>query len=100
MKINIPFNAWSKKRLREGKKCSTARTKIYGKVGDTFEVEGKRFEIVAIQEMPVDYLLKYHYNDEGAESPEELKRILNSIFRFSKIPDTLFLHLFEEGEVR
>ena len=38
MKINIPFNDWSKEKLRSQNKKATSRNSKYGKVGDTFKV--------------------------------------------------------------
>ncbi len=45
MKITIPFNDWSKERLRGQLKKATSRYKKYGDVGDTFIVQGYSYEL-------------------------------------------------------
>jgi hypothetical protein len=94
--IKIPFNPWSKKRLREGVKWSTSRTKIYGKEGDYFHMDGKDYEILGVVSLPTEAIIRSLYLVEGAESPEELRNVLNSIFRGKEFPYKLWIHFFRE----
>ena len=95
-RITIPFNAWSKKRLREGKKTCTSRTREYGDIGDTFIVEGKEYKIIMCVDFPTSLIIKAFWKAEGADSQAELRRVLKSIFRGKKLPDVLWLHEFKE----
>ena len=68
----MKFNAWSRKRILEGKKSLTSRTKRYDNDDDVFHIFGP---------LPLWFICAYLYRDEGADSPSELKRIINQIFR-------------------
>lgn len=96
MEVKIPFNAWSKARLREGRKTSTARTKVYGKTNDTFTVEGRHYIIKSFGLCATEVIIEKHWDKEGAKSPEELRQVLRGIFRGKEIPHFLYLHVFEE----
>ena len=81
---NIPFNDWSKKRLWNGTKTATSRTKKYGKTGDIFHVGFGDYEHMTFQ---IDYIFKEtlgnvvldHYKEEGAETPQELIDVWKTI---------------------
>lgn len=99
MKIEIPFNAWSRKRLREGKKKSTFRYHQYGQQNDTFESEGKAFQLNCFDQKTGKQVIEEDYKSEGAESPEELRRVLNQIHRGKFDENKLgVLHRFWEVE--
>ena len=92
--IKIPFKQWSKERLKINKRA-TSRTKIYGKIDDDFYVDGVKFAIVGVIKLPVDYIIRYLYGIEGAESSSELEEVLKCIFKNKKIPYYLYTHFFE-----
>lgn len=92
--IKIPFNAWSKKKFREERKWSTSRTKIWGTSGDIFEVEGEKYAILSVVLMPTKVIIEHMYPMEGADSPDELRKVFNSIFRGKKLPENMYFHAF------
>ena len=67
----MKFNAWSKTRILDGRKTLTSRKKQYHD-SDVLAVVGP---------LPWWFIKKYLYRDEGAESPDELQRVINGIFR-------------------
>ena len=71
----IPFNAWSKRRIAEGRKFCTSRSKIY-----------KDDRVIGIVNMPWGIIKKYLYEAEGADSPEELQKVIDMIHR-KVVPD-------------
>ena len=70
----MKFNNWSKKRIKEGKKTLTSRRKMgdFGHDKDISNIVGP---------LPWWFIKTYLYRAEGAESPEELQRVINQIFR-------------------
>jgi len=98
-KINIPFNKWSRERLRQGCKRATSRTKKYGDVGATFIVDNQEYVILYIEERKMKDIIEQDYIIEGADSPEELREVLKSIFR-SKLDEEreLYFHRFTEKD--
>jgi hypothetical protein len=70
--ISMKFNKWSQKRILEGKKTLTSRTKRHDNDDDVIHIFGP---------FPLWFICTYLYRDEGAESPTELKRVINQIFR-------------------
>lgn len=68
----MKFNAWSKARIRNGTKRLTSRRENQESDPDVLYVVGP---------MPWQFIKHYLYRDEGAESPEELQRVINQIFR-------------------
>ena len=96
-KTEIPFNAWSKDKLRKGIKHSTFRYKQYGQPGDTFEAEGKTYIIIGFKTKTGEDLIRDDFKDEGAQSPEELEQVLNGICRGKFNPKKIgIVHLFGE----
>ncbi len=91
--IKIPFNPWSKKRLSIHK-TSTSRGKIYGLPGDWFVVGERTYVIEKVEYLPVEFIINHLYYPEGAESPEELRRVLNGVFRGKSLPEYLYTHFF------
>jgi hypothetical protein len=68
----MKFNSWSIKRIKEGKKSLTSRSKRYDNDDEVTHIFGP---------LPLWFICAYLYRDEGADSPTELKRIINQIFR-------------------
>lgn len=93
MEIKIPFNTWSRKKLREHKIC-TSRSKVYGEAGDWFQVNHVKYRIDAIIKLPIEIIIRHLFFPEGAENPEELRRVLKGIFRGNKLPEYLYTHFF------
>ncbi len=82
----MKFNAWSKKRIGEGKKFLTSRKKAYLDDGDVLEV--------LPHPLPWWFICRYLWKDEGAVSPDELQRIINQIFRRKvKGNEMFFVHV-------
>jgi len=100
MNIVIPFNEWSKERLRAGKKSCTCRRKPYGKIGDTFEVEGKVYVLTDVMQAKLWEVAKYWYEFEGCASPEEFKQVWRLIHRKMGYVSNMivYLHCFEVKE--
>ena len=68
----MKFNSWSMKRIREGKKTLTSRSKRYENDPHVTNILGP---------LPLWFICIYLYRDEGADDPQELKRIINQIWR-------------------
>jgi hypothetical protein len=68
----MKFNAWSMKRIREGKKTLTSRSKRYENDSHVRAIVGP---------LPIWFICSYLFKDEGAESPAELKSVIDQIWR-------------------
>lgn len=68
----MKFNTWSMKRIREGTKTITSRSKRHDNDPDVTNIVGP---------LPLWFICIYLYRDEGAENPQELKRVINQIWR-------------------
>lgn len=75
MKIEIPFNDWSRERIKHEKKFATTRSKQYGKAGDYFVCEGKTCELEFVVKLPLFFISLYLYETEGAESSLEFNKV-------------------------
>ena len=77
--IKIPFNAWSRRKLRERKKGGTSRTRRYGDPNDGFDVklngETRRYYINCVDHLPLSTVARVYYKVEGCKSPDEFKRV-------------------------
>ena len=79
MKIEIPFNDWSKERLRLLVKTATSRNKKYGNVGDTFEVDGCEYELTLVIKLPLWFVAECLWSYEGAFHYAEFVDVWNSM---------------------
>ena len=70
MEVEIPFNDWSKKRLRTGK-VATSRSKRYGNPGDTFVFDGIKYKIILVRQLPLWFIRDCLWGCEGAIAPWE-----------------------------
>lgn len=97
-RINIPFNPWSKKRLREGRKVCTSRAEIYGHINDTFIAEQQEYKILGLITAPLWWVVEYLWMPEGAESKEELISVLKSIYRTDELDldKWVWVHFFRK----
>ena len=77
----MKYNKWSLKRIIDGTKTLTSRKKSHD---DDYEVSG------VVGPLPWGFIKLYLYRDEGAESPEELQRVINQIFRREVKHDEMF----------
>lgn len=79
MEVKIPFNDWSKERLKQGIKTATTRNKKYGNVGDTFTVDNIQYVLIAINFVRLGLVAKVAYDVEGAKSKKEFVDIWKQI---------------------
>lgn len=87
----MKFNRWSLKRIREGKKTLTSRRNRH----ETDPVvEG------IVGPLPLWFIKRYLYRAEGAESPDELQRVINQVSR-RKVHDLedFFVHVINPEKV-
>jgi len=86
----MKFNNWSRKRLQEGKKRLTSR-RTQGEFGHDKDISN------IIGPLPWWFIKEYLYRDEGAESPEELQRVINQIFRrHVELNEMFFVHVLSD----
>ena len=83
----LTFNDWSRERIRQGRKICTSRTKKY--------VDDPRVDWIS-PPLPLWFIKKYLYKPEGADSPEELQKVVNQIFRKKVDSDRKFYVHFGE----
>ena len=98
MRIVIPFNAWSKKRIKENKRA-TSRYKKYGNVGDVFNINGVDYELFEVKRMMLSEVASYYYVMEGCTSEEEFKQIWKDIHPYRGFcgNDLVWVHFFREA---
>lgn len=92
LSYQIPFNEWSKIRIAEGRKKCTSRHKRYPKDTRVSYITPK---------LPLWFIKKYLWREEGADSPNELQRVFDNIYKREVFPDECFyVHFgnFNEGE--
>jgi len=96
MKINIPFNSWSKIRIINGKKSATSRYKKYGESGDTFTIGKTDYILNGVMKSRLADVAKRFYTDEGCDTPEEFKEIWTEIHprRGFRPDDIIWIHFF------
>lgn len=98
MMINIPFNEWSKQRLRDGRKSCTSRKKKCGVLGDLFKVDGTTYRITKIEQRPLGYVAIRLRHQEGADNSVEFLQVWRDIYPNVKmrLTDMVYVHFFEE----
>ena len=98
--ISIPFNDWSKERIKAGQKCATSRYKRYGKPGDTFMVDGETYELTHVVKRRLGIVAYYYFEEEGAKNPQEFIQIWEEIHpKRGFIPDDIvWYHAFRKVE--
>jgi len=96
--IDIPFNEWSEKRLREGRKTATTRTKRYGDPGDRFRAAGANYELTHVVKVPLGIVAEQFYDVEGARTTAAFVEVWEDIhYRRGFERDwEVWLHLFRE----
>ena len=98
MKIRIPFNNWSRERLKKGIKSATSRNKKYGEVGDTFVVDGVSYELTVVTKVSLQSVLDIAWDIEGAKSKDEFVKVWKSIHPYKGwVPDQkVWFHRFKK----
>jgi hypothetical protein len=90
MEEYLPFNAWSKERIRQGRKQCTSRNRKW-----------QDPRVVKIEENSLAFVRDFLWQPEGADSPEEFEKVWRSIHRGKFDPEkTVWVHWgdFTEGE--
>jgi hypothetical protein len=77
-KGKIPFNDWSKKAIKRGHKFMTSRHKKY--------LKDSRVKAI-LPKTEWGFIRDNYWYIEGAESPEELQEVIESIYK-RKVEDT------------
>ena len=73
----IPFNGWSRERIRQGRKFMTSRHKKYTEDSGVLKI---------LEKMPWGAIKERFWQIEGADSPEELQQVIESIYK-REVPD-------------
>jgi len=96
MRIALPLQARWRPKVLDGTKTTTVRTKRYGAPGDTFEVEGALFALVAVEAMSLGEARERVWREEGMGSPEEFERVWaeNHPARGFRPADAVWVHRF------
>ena len=90
MKDKIPFNDWSKERIKQGRKFCTSRHKRYPHDGRVLYITEK---------LPWGLIRRCLWQTEGADSPKELQQEIEKIYK-RKVPDDegFFVHFGDYGD--
>ena len=83
----MKFSKWSQERIRQGRKHLTSRTK---------PIDDPDVKYIT-PPLPLWFIKRFLYRDEGADSPEELQRKFNQIFR-RKVDDDreFYVHVLKD----
>ena len=98
--IKIPFRAMFQEAMLTGKKTCTLRTKKYGQAGDTFEVFGTAFELIAVCPTTDRLGINYLYRLEGFNQPGELWKVWDKIHPRLDRDSVVFAHFFKKSELK
>lgn len=84
----MKFNKWSMERIKEGRKHLTSRSKPHHNDPDVKYITPP---------LPLWFIKRFLYRDEGANSPEELQKVINQIFR-KKVDENreFYVHVLKE----
>ncbi len=87
----MKFNKWSIERIKQGRKTLTSRTKPHLEDPDVAYITNP---------LPLWFIKRFLYRDEGADSPEELQRVINQIFRRKVDENRLFyVHVLKKRRI-
>ena len=97
MRIYIPFMSCWRDRMLNGIKSMTCRTKVYGKIGDTFNCFGVSFRLIGIEKVSLLDVSVNFYKNEGCNSPDEYKKVWCELHPYKGFVDSqiVYLHRFE-----
>jgi hypothetical protein len=96
--IEIPFRADMRKAIADGAKCCTSRNKRYGKIGDTFRIDGRTYRLTDVRRLSLYTVAQRCFGLEGVNSPQEFETLWADIHpRKGWDPEQLvWTHFFEE----
>lgn len=94
--ISLPFQPQWRAAVLSGAKTTTVRTRRFGAPGDAFEVEGARFVLVEVAQMPLVAARDAVWRDEGMDSPGAFERTwaANHPARGFRASDAVWVHRF------
>lgn len=95
--FTMKMNDWSASRSFTGNKICTTRDEPKCDVGDIFPLTYSNnktyYRIIDIWEVPRDFIIKFLWRLEGAQSQDELSNILTEIYPND---NTLYAHFYNE----
>jgi hypothetical protein len=96
--IKIPFQPDMKEAILQGKKTCTSRNQLYGFNGDWFFIDGHKFVIIITSSVPLGYVAKNMYQQEGFLNPASFIKKWNEIHPVRRYNpcQTVWLHEFVE----
>ena len=77
----IPFNEWSRERIKQGRKLCTSRHKSYANDPRVIWISPK---------LKWKFIREFFWQPEGANSPQELQEVIEGIYRRKVADDELF----------
>lgn len=77
--ITLTFSREMQRAIFEGRKCCTTRSEPKGKIGDTFTLLNRTYQIVDIRRQSLAYVAEFLYRQEGFDSPEAFTAFLTQL---------------------
>lgn len=98
MNINLPFRPEMKKLILAGHKTCTSRTRRYGEIGDTFEIDGRKYKLTGVDHHYLWAVGIILFRDEGFDNLDKFKSYWEKLHpRKGYDPDQLvWIHFFRE----
>ena len=78
--VSIPFARLWERKMLDGIKTTTWRTRKHGEPGDRFPAFGEKFELLRVYQLSYEFLIWLHYGTEGCESQSELRQIFRKLW--------------------
>jgi hypothetical protein len=96
--IKIPFQPDMKELVLSGDKTCTSRNQFYGETGDYFYISGHKFILKSISSVPLGYVARNLYKEEGFINPAGFIKKWNEIHPIRRYDpcQTIWLHEFIE----
>lgn len=86
--------------IESGAKTSTIRARRRCDPGDTFDLDGRRYEVSSVDAMPLREAAERCFLTEGLSVPEDVYRVLASYYPDLTEESTVWVHTFHPiGEV-
>ena len=101
MIVKIPFLERFREPMLNNAKTQTARTKRYGKEGDTFEVFGVTFQINSVFKMRLREIAN-HWREEGCDSKQDFQSVWMDLHprRDVILIEEFWVHVFHKIEAK
>jgi len=98
--IQIPYSPDMKAAAINGSKICTSRNRKYGKVGDTFILDGQKFRLLIIDKFPLEMVATLFFREEGFNCPNAFKDKWKALhLRRGWEPEReVFVHFFRKVE--